>query len=89
LLIYFCLGGLSFFIKIEDYGEVFQFLFELVKTSSPGFNGGNLFQLFFSGFWIIPEFCSLGFIFLKFDQGKLRIDVKDTSPGRWCALLTL
>jgi len=55
----------------------------------PAFNGGNLFEFLFSFFCIVPEVRGLRFLFFFFDQGKLIVDVKDTSPGRWYALLTL
>jgi hypothetical protein len=85
----FFFGGLAFLVEIIEHGKVFQLFLKPVIHIGPAFEQGYFLQLLFSLFGIIPEILGLGLYFLFFDQGKLAVNVKDTSPGRWCALLTL
>jgi hypothetical protein len=55
----------------------------------PALQGGNRLQLLFGFLGIVPEVGGMGLFFLLLYFRKLAVDVKDTSPGRWYALLTL
>jgi hypothetical protein len=55
----------------------------------PAFQGGDRLQLFFGFLGVVPEIRGMGLFFLLLYFCKLAVDVKDTSPGRWYALLTL
>jgi hypothetical protein len=83
------LGTFTFFIEIKQHRQVIQLFSDVNVNICPAFQEGYFFQLFLCFPGIIPEILGLGLIFFFPDQGKFPVDVKDTSPGRRCALLTL